>query len=212
MSCKLSSVASFFLVLLLQLISVSAQQTTESFKDALDSYNKNEGPSLTSLQGMSQSQRYTTVGPTCWENTCYTGSTAQACLKLGGTNIGDRFCILNGQYTVVGPTCNGNTCYTGSTAQACLNLGGTNIGDVFCVLEGDNWEVVGPTCWGDTCYTGSTAQACLELGGTNIGDVFCILKEGSDSGGDNDNSASASVHIKYIAHLMFMASALLFSL
>jgi len=207
MSCRLSSIASFFLVLL-QLI--SAQQITESFKDALEFYNKHD-PSSSSFQGMSQPQIYTTVGPTCWESTCYTGRTAQACLELGGTNIGDRFCILNGQYTVVGPTCNGNTCYTGSTAQACLNLGGTNIGDVFCILEGDNWEVVGPTCWGNTCYTGSTAQACLNLGGTNIGDVFCILKEGSDDGGGS-NSALASVHTKYSIPLMLMASALLFSL
>ena len=90
---------------------------------------------LLQLLEMSQSQTYTTVGPTCHENTCYTGSTAQACSSLGGTNIGDVFCILNGQYTVVGPTCHENTCYTGSTAQACSSLGGTNIGDVFCILK-----------------------------------------------------------------------------
>lgn len=74
--------------------------------------------------------------------------------------------------------------------------------------------MVGPTCWGNTCYTGSTAQACLKLGGTNIGDVFCILKEGSDSGGGsdgNDNNSSASVHTKYIPHLMLMLP-VLFSL
>ena len=177
-------------------MSVSAQQTTESFKDALESYNTH-GPSSSSFQGMKQSQTYTTVGPTCWENTCNTGSTAQACLELGGTNIGDVFCILNGEYTVVGPTCNGSTCYTGSTAEACMNLGGTNIGDVFCILEGDNWEVVGPTCHENTCYTGSTASACLQLGGTNIGDIFCILKEGG--------SNSASIHTKYFIPLMSMA-------
>ena len=188
---------------MLQLISVPAQQTTESFKDALKSYNTHD-LSSSSFQGVSQSQKYTTIGPMCHENTCYTGSTAQACLELGGTNIGDVFCILNGEYTVVGPTCNGNTCYTGSTAQACLELGGTNIGDVFCILEGDNWEVVGPTCHENTCYTGSTASACLQLGGTNIGDIFCILKEGGS------NNAS-TVHTKYLP-LMLMVSALFLSL
>ena len=80
--------------------------------------------------------QYTVVGPTCWGSTCYTGSTASACNRLGGTNIGDVFCILEGDnWEVVGPTCNGNTCYTGSTASACNRLGGTNIGDVFCILK-----------------------------------------------------------------------------
>ena len=57
-------------------------------------------------------------------------------MNLGGTNIGDVFCILEGDnWEVVGPTCHENTCYTGSTASACLQLGGTNIGDIFCILK-----------------------------------------------------------------------------
>ena len=105
---------------------------------------------LALASSFSEAQTYTTVGPTCHSTTCYTGSTAQACSSLGGTNIDDVFCILKGQYTVVGPTCHSDTCYTGSTAQACSSLGGTNIGDVFCILEGDNWEVGGPTCHSTT--------------------------------------------------------------
>ena len=87
---------------------------------------------------------------------------------MGGTNIGDIFCIVKGDYSVLGPFCTISLDYTSSQEYAllttscidasdpCKSLGDTPLGNgTFCVLNGEYTfirpEII-PLCiaWGGT--------------------------------------------------------------
>jgi hypothetical protein len=133
---------------------------------------------------------------------CFPEETAKLCLDMGGTNIGDIFCVIKGgNYSVLGPFCdqgyfyndpneNGTElvyadCTDGS--DVCRKIGGSPLGEgTFCVVKGDDYVAVGPLCTtGGGCVilagsypdiNGGYSTCEYDLGGTNIGEFICLLK------------------------------------
>ena len=133
---------------------------------------------------------FVTVGPVCWNQTCYNEETRDACDKMEEAYVISGYhsnsidqdaswCSISGDHTVIGPACYGEVCYTDELANACADLEGTSFADIFCVVD-KKYTVVGPICRPDpedanTCFTAETAEWCEAVNGTNIANLFCIV-------------------------------------
>lgn len=127
------------------------------------------------------------IGPTCSaapiepDEQCFQHETASLCTQLKGTQIGNRFCVLDGtDWTFIGPTVYQQTETIGPTNNFCQELKG-GLSDYFNFM--DSYEIAGRFCLVKQRIP-TTTPFCTDSGcDTEMGRKFCERFDGKTLGG-----------------------------